>query len=142
MVLKVVLPEVELDWEGEWVGTDEYNVGDVVYRAGSSYRAKQSSFGKDPLDQPDYWEFVAKKGDQGEQGIQGIQGPAAAGQSVRYEFQIPSAVWEVTHGLDGYPGITTSTLAGKVIYGVPEYVDVNTVRVTFSTPLTGYLDLT
>lgn len=48
-----------------------------------------------------------------------------------------SAVWTITHNLNFYPNVTTMDSAGAVCEGEIEYLNRNTVRVTFSSPFSG-----
>lgn len=76
----------------------------------------------------------------------GISGPpGATGEpglsdlSFRYVHnQGPAAaVWTVVHGLGGFPNVTVVDSAGTVMLGGVEYLDADTVRLTFSAPFGG-----
>ena len=142
-MVKVVVPEPEeLDWEGEWNAVTSYVRGDVVYRDGSSYRARVAHAGQDPLDSPEQWEFVAKKGAQGPQGQQGATGLPGTGAAIIVPIDTPAAVWQHAHGYGTYPSIVTLDSTGRRVYGQEEYLDTDTVRVTFSSALGGRMILT
>lgn len=48
-----------------------------------------------------------------------------------------SAVWTVTHNLGKYPSVTVVDSANTVIIGEVLYLDLNTVRLSFSAPFCG-----
>jgi hypothetical protein len=63
-------------WRGQWYATTSYVVNDVVFSAGTSWIALQSTKGVQPNDAAvTTWARVASKGDAGPQGIQGPAGP-------------------------------------------------------------------
>lgn len=134
MSARVVIPDPELDWEGEWSALTNYVEGDVVFRAGSSFRAKVASFGKDPISFSGEWEVVASKGDPGSPGNPGPPGPPGTGGTISHDVTVPSAVWTWVHGLDLSipPEIRTYDSVGRRVYGEEEYLDANTVRITFT----------
>ena len=55
--------------------------------------------------------------------------------------ETPSAEWVIVHNLNAYPVTETRIQIGgqskKILPGVVEYMDENTVRVTFSAPHAG-----
>ena len=55
----------------------------------------------------------------------------------------PSASWVINHNLNGFPSVTTTDLAGHEIVGQVQYLNANTVIVTFSAPVAGaaYLNM-
>lgn len=56
----------------------------------------------------------------------------------RYAQGTPSAVWNIKHSLGFYPNVTVEDSAGTIVEGEIEYVDVNNVRLTFSSSFSGY----
>jgi len=55
-----------------------------------------------------------------------------------YHVQIAaSAFWVVTHNLDFYPNVTVIDSAGTVIIGDVNYLNANTVTISFSAPFSG-----
>lgn len=87
-----------------------------------------------------------------EQGPPGPPGPTADiktinGQTVTgigdlqlwlaYEQVIPSDTWTVTHNLNKFPSVTVVDSAGSWVIGAVAYVDLNTVRITFSSSFSG-----
>ena len=50
---------------------------------------------------------------------------------------IPSSVWNITHNLNKYPSVTVIDSAGTAVYGDIEYIDINNVRLTFSSDFSG-----
>lgn len=49
----------------------------------------------------------------------------------------PKAVWTVVHGLGKYPSVTVIDSAGNEVVGDTEFIDINTVRLTFSGAFSG-----
>ena len=78
-------------------------------------------------------------GARGVQGIQGVQGISGVANDVSYQHVqgASSAIWTITHNLNFYPNITTMDSAGAACEGEIEYLNRNTVRVTFSSPFSG-----
>jgi hypothetical protein len=83
-------------------------------------------------------------GVQGAQGSIGPQGPAGepgttsvANLAYHHVQGVPSNTWDITHGLGFYPNITTVDSAGTVLEGDLDYIDLNTIRVIFSTAFSG-----
>ena len=54
-----------------------------------------------------------------------------------FEQNEPSTEWLVKHNLNKYPYIVTVDLNGEEFYGEKMYIDNNTVKITFSTPISG-----
>jgi hypothetical protein len=50
----------------------------------------------------------------------------------------PATVWTIVHNLGKFPAVETSDLARNEIYGDVDWVDLNTVTVTFAGPVDGY----
>jgi hypothetical protein len=50
----------------------------------------------------------------------------------------PSAVWTMNHPLKKFPSVVTTDLDGYELYGKVQYIDINTVQVTFSGGFSGY----
>jgi hypothetical protein len=80
-----------------------------------------------------------KSGSQGIQGTRGIQGAAANIGLVSYVYNqySPSATWNITHNLNFYPNVTTMDSSGSICEGEIDYIDSNTIRVTFLAPFSG-----
>lgn len=75
---------------------------------------------------------VGPEGPQGEVGLQGPPGPA--GGTYRHVQGVPASVWTVNHALGYYPGgIAARDSGGEVREGYVEYLDSNTVRISFYT---------
>jgi len=73
-------------------------------------------------------------GPQGEQGEQGLQGPSGQSGAVYYRHVqgVPSAVWVIPHGFGFNPGgISVVDTSGDQHDGKIEYLDINTVRISF-----------
>ena len=54
-----------------------------------------------------------------------------------HEQTAASAVWLVVHSLQRYPNVTTVDPTGDEVCGAVSYLDMNTVQITFSVPMTG-----
>lgn len=82
------------------------------------------------------------QGPGGPQGDPGVQGEPGAGGDKNYQqaFTFQSTV-TVTHNLGKYPSVTVFDSAGSEIEGSIEYVDINTLIVTFTNPFTGMIIL-
>lgn len=46
-------------------------------------------------------------------------------------------VWTIPHNLGFMPNVTTVDSSGRAVRGAVQYLDLNTVQVTFSSPFTG-----
>lgn len=46
-------------------------------------------------------------------------------------------VWNIVHGLEKYPSVSIFDGLGNKIYASVKYIDLNTVEITFNTPMTG-----
>lgn len=82
------------------------------------------------------------KGDTGDQGPQGIQGPKGdTGDSTigayRHIQGIAAAVWTVSHGLGFYPNVTVVDSTGREVIGDTQYIDINTIQLTFNGGFSG-----
>lgn len=59
-------------------------------------------------------------------------------ETLTFEFTTPEKVWLIEHGLDKYPTVSTTTPEGTIVFGQVDYVDSNTITVTFAKPFSGY----
>ncbi len=48
-----------------------------------------------------------------------------------------STVWEITHNLYKFPSVTVVDQLGNIIYGEIQYIDLNSIRITFSSASIG-----
>lgn len=78
-------------------------------------------------------------GPPGPQGAAGPQGPAGAlGGQYTHNQAVAAAIWTITHNLGFKPGgIKVFDTAGTQVEGDIEHLDVNTVRLTFSSGFSG-----
>lgn len=83
---------------------------------------------------------AGSNGPQGVQGIQGIQGPTgpqgpqgtgASHTTFTHNQNSASATWTITHNLNCFPSVMVVDSAGSVVYGNIEYLDANSLRLTF-----------
>lgn len=84
---------------------------------------------------------VGPAGATGATGPQGIQGiPGVDGGSAFYFAYIqssPASSWNVVHNLGRYPNVSFIDVSGNVCLSDIEHVDINTVHLTFPSPVTG-----
>ncbi|VTU32348.1 hypothetical protein H4CHR_02993 [Variovorax sp. PBS-H4] len=72
------------------------------------------------------------KGDKGE------KGDGATNDSFYQHAQaVPEAVWTVTHNLGKFPSVAVVDSAGSHVEGDIEYLDINTVRLSFAGGFSG-----
>jgi hypothetical protein len=78
-------------------------------------------------------------GARGIQGVQGTQGPTSAPTLVSFHYTqyAPSAVWNITHNLNFYPNVTTLDSSGSICEGEIDYIDSNSIRITFLASFSG-----
>lgn len=79
-------------------------------------------------------------GARGVQGIQGVQGPIGPTPVIAYRYSqgVPASVWNIVHNLNFYPNITVEDSAGNIVEGEIDYLDPNTVQLSFSAAFSGY----
>jgi hypothetical protein len=58
-------------------------------------------------------------------------------KSFVYEQNMPTNMWTVEHELSKYPAVTVVDTAGSVVDGKVEYLDLNTVQLTFNSAFSG-----
>jgi hypothetical protein len=60
-------------------------------------------------------------------------------QDYTYTFtqSSPSDVWTITHNLDRYPSVSVVDSADNMVVGDVEYVDSNTIEITFCASFSG-----
>lgn len=62
--------------------------------------------------------------------IAGIVG-GAGDSSFAHSQDVPSSSWTITHNLNKKPSITVVNTLDEVVYGSVQYIDSNTVTITF-----------
>ena len=62
---------------------------------------------------------------------------AGGDKHFRFEQISPSAVWNITHGLDKFPSVSVVDSAATEVTGKVEYPNNNEVVVTFNAAFTG-----
>ncbi|MBX5462815.1 MAG: hypothetical protein IRZ28_17200 [Steroidobacteraceae bacterium] len=70
-------------------------------------------------------------GPQGPQGPQGPKGDPGDATTYVHTQSIPSSTWTINHNLARYPSVTVVDSTGGVLFGAVEYVNQNTVIITF-----------
>ena len=76
---------------------------------------------------------IATPGPQGPPGQDGVESP------FRYvhDQPTPASTWTVVHNLDGYPNVAVVDSADSEVVGGVEYLDANTIELTFSGAFSG-----
>lgn len=69
---------------------------------------------------------IGQKGDKGE-----------AGGNYTHSQDIPSTTWNITHSLGFYPGVTVVDSANSVVEGGVQYIDENSLTLSFSAAFGG-----
>lgn len=64
--------------------------------------------------------------------------PASPGVAYRHAQGTSSAVWNIKHNLGFYPNVTVEDSAGTTVEGEIDYIDINNIRLTFSSAFSGY----
>lgn len=54
-----------------------------------------------------------------------------------HEQGLPSSVWTIVHNLNRKPSITVVDSADAVVEGKKEYIDKNTIKITFNATFSG-----
>ena len=54
-----------------------------------------------------------------------------------FTLGIPSATWNITHNLDKFPSVSVADTANQLMYGDTEYINENSLTITFSAPFSG-----
>lgn len=79
---------------------------------------------------------ITTAGTQGPPGPPGIPG---SGGDVNYihDQAVPSTVWTVTHSLNKYPSVTVIDTSSTEVDGTVEYIDLNSLSITFNASFAG-----
>jgi hypothetical protein len=116
-------------WEGVWSDQTQYPSSSLVQHEGSTYFNASPFITSEPPNAevpPAYpWELVAAGAEQAEQF-----------KYVHNQLS-PSAVWLVFHGLGGFPNVTAIDSSFKEIVGDLEYLDLNSLKITFASSTGG-----
>jgi hypothetical protein len=81
----------------------------------------------------------ADVGPQGATGAQGPAGPVSPATDATYvHTQLdPSITWTIVHNMGKNPSVSTVDSGGTVVFGDVNYLDINTVIVSFGNPFGG-----
>jgi hypothetical protein len=71
----------------------------------------------------------------GSRGPQGPMGPA--GSSYVHDQSTPAAIWTINHNLNRFPAVSIVDSSNKVVEGDIEYLNSNSVRLTFAGAFSG-----
>lgn len=86
--------------------------------------------------------FSQQQGLRGLPGGPGIQGPPgppgiSSGSTFTFTQVAPSAFWTITHNLNRYPSVEVVDSSGRMVEGDEQYIDGNSLTVSFSAPFAG-----
>lgn len=71
-------------------------------------------------------------------GIIGPQGPPGPpGTTYIHHQQVAAKTWRVEHDLGGYPSVTVVDSSGRYVIGDVQYIDKNTILISFSASFAG-----
>lgn len=54
-----------------------------------------------------------------------------------YVQSTATAVWNIAHNMNKYPTVTVKDGEGNIVIGELDYTDINNIKMTFSTPISG-----
>lgn len=68
-----------------------------------------------------------------------IKGVTGGGGDAHFVFtqSIPESIWEITHNLGKKPAVTVVDSGDSVVVGEVEYINLNSVRLTFAGAFSG-----
>lgn len=66
-----------------------------------------------------------------------FEGGGEGDKAFTYTQATPSATWTITHNLGKYPAVSIVDSAGSAVVGDVEYIDANTVTITFQSAFAG-----
>ena len=114
-----------MSWKGAYGGATEYSENDAVSYAGSSYiyTFGTPTTGNSPPD-PTYWDVLAGAGTSGDKSYVHVESVAAS-------------VWTIVHGLGKFPSVSVVDSGLTEVEGDVQYLDPNTVQITFSAAFSG-----
>lgn len=81
---------------------------------------------------------VTAPGPQGEAGVSGIQSDEIVDLvSYRHIQNVLSTVWTVNHNLNFYPNVTVYNSANAMVEGTVNHINLVSLTITFSDPISG-----
>lgn len=54
-----------------------------------------------------------------------------------YTQTTPSTIWRISHSMNKYPAVTVKDGDGNIVIGELDYTDINNVKITFSSAISG-----
>ena len=66
-----------------------------------------------------------------------LEGGGEVDKTFAYTQATPAATWTITHNLGKYPAVSIVDSAGSAVVGDVEYIDDNTVTITFQSAFAG-----
>ena len=79
----------------------------------------------------------AEKGVAGGVATLNEQGLVESSSTFIHHQSIPATQWEISHGLNKYPTVTTVDSAGQVVVGDVFYLDTGNVKIIFASGFSG-----
>ena len=80
---------------------------------------------------------IGTQGFQGDIGPQGVAGLNGNNTTYVHTQSTPAATWTVNHGMEKYPSVEVLDSVGDQVFGGIEYIDTNSVELTFSIAISG-----
>jgi hypothetical protein len=63
--------------------------------------------------------------------------PGTGDKTFNYTQVLPAAVWTINHNLNKYPSVSAEDSSGNTIFGTIDYVNQNTIVITFGSSIAG-----
>lgn len=70
--------------------------------------------------------------------ISTITGQEVPSPAYRHSQGVADNIWTINHNLKFHPNATVVDSAGTIVEGDIEYLDINTIRITFTAAFSGY----
>ena len=94
-----------VNWRGNWNQTAAYEINDVVYYEGTSWRARTGSINIEPGTSPANWTYLARVGAEGPEGPQGPAGQDGTDATLDRPGHVSTNVDDPVEGAGTYAGI-------------------------------------
>lgn len=78
---------------------------------------------------------MGPQGPPGPQGPMGPQGPPS--MTYIHDQQVAAKTWELVHDLGSHPSVTVVDSSGRYVIGDVQYIDKNTILISFSAGFAG-----
>lgn len=80
---------------------------------------------------------IIQTGTQGPPGVGFLPNRIAKLETYVYRQDIPTSLWTINHNLDAYPSVSIVDSTETIVIGEVEYIDRNSVVVTFNGSFSG-----